>query len=357
MDKSWQDWVNENLARNCDPGEVCGILLRNKFTHPQIKKMMGDSYPSEDSVKAAAGSNGATMAEGMRDTSIGPNAGELLRKSASVLEIQRDLSRLSPKARTIERRRGVSGEEFLEKYYAANKPVVLCDLMDLWEAPHKWTPQYLKKVCGNEEVEIMAARETNPEYEIDDAPHRKKVKFSTYVDMVTSGKETNDYYMTARNNFFGREGVRPLLKDIEVFTEYLKETNGEGVFLWFGPKGTITPLHHDMMNIFMAQVQGRKHVKLVPASEIELIYNHFAVYSQVDPAKPDLSKFPKYQYANVIDLELAPGEVLFLPVGWWHWVKALDTSITVAFNNFLFPNEFKWEHPRGSSNKEASAGY
>ena len=349
MDQSWQAWVNENIARGCDPLEMGGILLKNKFNLVQIRKMMGDKYPeslgqpANDSAKPAPAQANAS------------DDGAFYRKCTSLLEIKRDLARLSPKANVIERRSGISGNEFLEKYYSANRPVILCDLMSYWQAPKKWTPEYLKATCGNEMVEIMAARESNPEYETDDGPHRKNVKFSEFVDMVASGRETNDYYLTARNNFFAREGTRAILKDIETFTEYLKETNGEGVYLWYGPKGTVTPLHHDSMNIFMAQVQGRKQVKLIPSSEIELVYNNYAVYSQVDLANPDFEKFPKFRYANIIDLELAPGEVLFLPVGWWHWVKSLDTAITVAFNNFLFPNEFKWENPQGSP--KAAAGY
>lgn len=343
-DKSWQNWVNENLSRGCDPMEIGNILLKNKFALGGIRKMMGDKFP-EGLGKQKAAPAKVEESEG---------ALPLDRKCTSLIEIQRDLARLSPKARTVERRSGVSGNEFLEKYYAANRPVILCDLMSFWQAPQKWTPEYLKATCGDEMVEIMAARETNPRYEMEDAPHRKEVKLAEYVDMVSKGGETNDYYLTARNGFFARPGVKPLLRDIEMFSEYLRETDGDGVFMWYGPKGTVTPLHHDAMNIFMAQVQGRKHIKLIPANEIELIYNNFAVYSEVDAAHPDLQKYPKFQYANVIDLELAPGEVLFLPVGWWHWVKALDTSITVSFNNFLFPNDFKWDHPQGS---QPASGY
>ena len=42
---------------------------------------------------------------------------------------------------------------------------------------------------------------------------------------------------------------------------------------------------------------------------------------------------------------LAPGEALFLPVGWWHHVRALDLSISVAFNHFTWPNDFDWYRP------------
>jgi mannose-6-phosphate isomerase-like protein (cupin superfamily) len=36
----------------------------------------------------------------------------------------------------------------------------------------------------------------------------------------------------------------------------------------------------------------------------------------------------------VIDIVLEPGECVFLPLGWWHWVKSLDVSISLSFTNF-----------------------
>ena len=32
--------------------------------------------------------------------------------------------------------------------------------------------------------------------------------------------------------------------------------------------------------------------------------------------------------------------LLFLPVGWWHYVKGLSISMTVTFTNFVFANDF-----------------
>jgi ribosomal protein L16 Arg81 hydroxylase len=42
----------------------------------------------------------------------------------------------------------------------------------------------------------------------------------------------------------------------------------------------------------------------------------------------------------VIECTLAPGELLFLPIGWWHYVEGLDPSVTMTFTNFLQRNDF-----------------
>ncbi|HEY9623728.1 MAG TPA: hypothetical protein V6C78_25445, partial [Crinalium sp.] len=68
-------------------------------------------------------------------------AAQRLRKLESVLATQRKVSELSSNFGTIERRKDVSKEEFLEQYYTTNTPVILTDMLNDWPALSLWNPE------------------------------------------------------------------------------------------------------------------------------------------------------------------------------------------------------------------------
>lgn len=53
--------------------------------------------------------------------------------------------------------------------------------------------------------------------------------------------------------------------------------------------------------------------------------------SPVDVAAPDLSKYPAFADAEYSEAVLAPGEMLFIPAKYWHFVRSLTTAISVNF--------------------------
>jgi len=253
------------------------------------------------------------------------------------------LSQLHPSASAVEHRSRLSRREFLQSYYIANRPVVIQGLLDDWPVRNLWTPCYLKHRAGDAIVEIMAGRDTDPHYELNIHRHRKLVPFSEYIELVENGGPTNNHYLVANNNFFQRPGCDVLLDDLTPFTDILDPVLKRGrTFLWHGPAGTVTPLHHDACNILMAQVRGRKHFKLIPATQWPLVYNTNSYFSEVDCESPDYGRWPLFKEATVIDLTLEAGEVLFMPVGWWHHVRTLEVSTMVSFTNFVFPNSYDW---------------
>ena len=95
----------------------------------------------------------------------------------------------------------------------------------------------------------------------------------------------------------------------------------------------------------MMQIAGRKRVKLIAPWETPKLRNHRHCFTPVDGRNIDLSRFPELQDVAILDCILEPGEILFLPVGWWHFVEALDISITIAATNFRWNNNFVDRYP------------
>lgn len=327
MSDEWRIWIAENKMLCVDNQQILDTLVHHgidaRLASEELRLVSSHPY-----VRA------------------GDRLAQRLRKLESLLNIRGVLAGLSAQSGTVKRKSNVSREDFLENHYSANRPVILLDAMSNWRALSAWTPEYLKSTCGHAVVEVMTGRNADRQYEINLQKHRETMLFAEYVDMVTNGGETNDYYLVANNHMLENEEFEPLLRDFEPFPEYLvPETWAGRTFFWYGPAGTVTPLHHDLGNIFMAQVQGRKRVSLIPPYQTHLLYNDFGVYSGVDCESPDYDKHPLFAHVNKIEVILEPGEVLFLPVGWWHHVRALDVSITVSFMNFVFSNDFQWFSP------------
>jgi ribosomal protein L16 Arg81 hydroxylase len=271
-----------------------------------------------------------------------------LRKLESLLDIQHRLSSLSPSATGVERCAVLPAHEFLERYYSTNRPVILQGVIESWPASTCWNPGYLRERCGSETVQVMQTRESDPDFELNSESHKSSIRFADYVDMVTAAGESNDFYLVANNRFMERPGVQRLLDDIGPLPDILDPRKLTArTFLWFGPGGTVTPLHHDPVNVLLVQVTGRKTVTLIAPDQTHLVYNEIGVYSRVDCGDPDLERWPLFGKVNALGVTLEPGEALFIPVGWWHHVRALDVSISLSFTNFVFPNDYEdlWHHP------------
>lgn len=276
----------------------------------------------------------------------GERIAQRLKKLESVLALQQALSELSFGSQVVERRSHVSPEEFRERYYCANRPVVLTGLFDQSPALRSWSPAYFRERCGDATVEIMAGRDGDRDYEINCESHRTTMALRDFVDLVVDGPATNDRYLVANNGFFDRPETEALRRDLHPMLSVLDPDDVAGkVFLWFGPGGTITPLHHDVMNVLFAQVRGHKTFSLIPPTQIPDLYNHVGVYSAVDFDAPDLDRFPRFRRVKPLTVSLSPGELLFIPVGWFHHVRAEDVSIGISFTNFIYPNAYEWSHP------------
>lgn len=384
IDDSWRQWVAFNLQNGLPPETVLNTVIKSGYSLYSAKEVMGDAFPHKAPViqeyyrVLEAGT--MPIPDGLKHIILEKYfAGEtyhalhtmLLDRGYSPKVIQRELATLfvnphSQQARAdtmkLQRREGLMKTldrymrkdlryldaskkplppfaDFLRDHYYANRMGVFTGAVGHWPAS-QWTPRaLLDKVGADTMVEIQFNRETDAEYEIKKHEFRKQVRFADFIEMLERG-DSNNFYLTAYNTAFALPGLNNLLADISNIGDgYLDTSRTQSQsFLWVGPKGTVTPLHHDLTNNFFVQLYGKKTFVLIPSMQAPYVANERFVFCKVDPLNPDYDQYPEYRDATPITVEVNAGECLFIPIGWLHYVAGDSTSISVSFTNFATDN-------------------
>ncbi len=320
VDDEWRRWIAENLLIGQPRDSILQIMIASGF----------DPQDSAREIAAAVESPYLKGAELLQNR---------LKKRDWLLTVYRKGNRLHPSSAEVERRHRLSRDEFLREYYSTNRPVIITGMMDDWPAIEKWNLDYFAREFGDRDVEVQMGRTAGANYETEREKFARKIKFGDFVEQVRTAGRTNDFYLTANNNSANRQALAGLWNDIIQIPEYLSSDNPGG-FFWMGPAGTITPFHHDLTNNFMAQVIGRKRLKIAPSWDIPLMRNHLHCFSRVDGGVTPAAPRPPLQEPQILEFILDPGEILFLPIGCLHYVEGVDISVTVSFTNFIFDNDF-----------------
>jgi hypothetical protein len=120
--------------------------------------------------------------------------------------------------------------------------------------------------------------------------------------------------------------------------------------VWLGPKGTRTPLHTDPYHNIFCQVVGYKFVRLYPPEATESVYPRGVDENGINESNTseveirlgheraenvtveEEERFPLFLaqegYREAI---VGPGECLYIPAGWWHYIESLTASYSVSF--------------------------
>ncbi|RKH50706.1 cupin-like domain-containing protein [Corallococcus sp. AB049A] len=317
LSPSWDAWLSENLLRGVPEEALVRALVAGGVAAEEARAEV-----------SLARRHPAVVAGGSR-TTLGPEV-------VSLLDVRSALHAQS--RRTVERRRGVSAEEFQARYYRAHRPVVLEDFLEGWPLLERWRPAALARDYGDVEVEVMAGREARADHDVSPDACRTVMRLGDFLHRLEHGGPSNDLYLTARNFALERPELQGLWEDLRPAPGFVYPTRQPGSLkLWVGPEGTRTALHHDVDSVLFCQVHGRKRFWLVPSHETPRLYNREHVWSPVDAAAPDLERFPDFARAHVHEVVVGPGEMLFIPVGWWHQVLALDVSVSLTFQSLDVP--------------------
>ncbi|KAE9363624.1 Clavaminate synthase-like protein [Stipitochalara longipes BDJ] len=250
------------------------------------------------------------------------------------------------------------------------EPVIIRGALNCWPArnDHPWnSPSYLlsKTIGGRRLVPIELGRSY-----VDEGWGQKIITFKEFMEQYILDPESSALatgYL-AQHDLFAQ--IPSLREDIAIpdycFTSPppphdsspLAEKHSKLPPLaepvlnaWFGPAGTISPLHADPYHNILSQVVGRKYVRLYAPKESEKLYARGVEDGGVDMGNTSSldigvlggwdgsdeetreanETFPLFREAEFVDCILEEGECLYIPVGWWHYVRSLTISFSVSF--------------------------
>ena len=222
----------------------------------------------------------------------------------------------------------ISKEDFTEKYLKPGKPLIIKNLIKEWPAHEKWNPEYLKKVVGNPIVPLYDNSKADPSKPINSAA--ANMPFCDYMDLIQSQPtELRIFFF----NIF--KHAPELLNDVIVPKDLMGGFIENMPAMFFGGSNSVTFLHYDidLPHIFHTHFCGKKHVILFENKWKERLYcipNATYALEDYDVSNPDFEKFPALNGVEGQEVFLEHGDTLFMPSGYWHWMKYLSGSFSLS---------------------------
>ncbi len=106
--------------------------------------------------------------------------------------------------------------------------------------------------------------------------------------------------------------------------------------LWLSPKATVTMMHRDAADNVHVQLVGRKRFTLVDSRQSARLYPNSLFSSmpngcRVDVEAPDFERYPLCRELQSMQVDLVPGDGLYIPRWTWHHVRTVADSLSANF--------------------------
>jgi len=230
----------------------------------------------------------------------------------------------------IERVKKLTKEEFINNYYKPQKPVVITNQIEDWPAFSKWNFDYLREVAADKEVPLYDSRKTDYTKKVNEPDF--VMKMGEYIDILEKGPTDLRIFLYH------------LMKDVPSMKSDMKWPD-LGIrlikslpLLFFGGENAKVFMHYDIdfPNIFHIHFQGRKQCVLVDPKETKYMYRlpySWICNEDIDFDQPDFEKFPALKKINPYITHLEHGEMLYMPEGWWHYMKYETAGFSLSLRS------------------------
>ncbi|CAG9859596.1 unnamed protein product [Phyllotreta striolata] len=212
-----------------------------------------------------------------------------------------------------------------------NEPIIIKSVLK-WDMLN-WTLNDWKTALNNEEMEFRCGinEKTNqPQWERNTPT--LKGDFEYFLDFTEKNEKKWLYFDYKQLNawFSNNEKLR---QEIDWSSLGFPDIKPDDSTIWIGSKGAHTSCHMDCYGFNLVhQIYGSKLWLLFPPEEnlkpTRVPYEESSIYSKFNFFSPQTDDF-QGNTNKCRKCILNPGDVLFVPHKWWHYVENLETSITI----------------------------
>ncbi|WP_299777525.1 cupin-like domain-containing protein [uncultured Formosa sp.] len=227
----------------------------------------------------------------------------------------------------IPRVKTITKEDFIATYFKQQKPVVIEHFIDDWPAYSKWNLEYIKNIAGDKTVPLYDDRPVNYKDGFNE-PH-SKMKMANYIDLLK--REPTKFRIFLWNIL----KEVPQLQNDFTFPDFGIRLMQKLPMLFFGGTDSYTFMHYDidLANIFHFHFEGQKEIILFDQKQSKYLYKvPYALITRedIDFHNPDLKKWPALKHAQGYKTELNHGEVLYMPEGYWHYMRYITPGFSMS---------------------------
>src|SRR5690606_6290221 len=227
----------------------------------------------------------------------------------------------------IERVKTISTKDFYNKYYKKQIPVVIEELTHDWPAYEKWKLSYIKEIAGDKIVPLYDDRPVSEKDKFNQA--HAEMKMSEYIDLLES--EPTPYRIFLYNLM---KEVPSLQNDFK-WPDFGMRLIKQMPMLFFGGENSKVFMHFDIdySNIFHFHFHGKKQCIIFAPDQTKYMYKvpHSLISREdIDFDNPDYEKFPALKHAKGYITNLEHGEMLYMPEGYWHYMKYVTPGFSMS---------------------------
>lgn len=206
-------------------------------------------------------------------------------------------------------------------------------LVSGWPAMTRWTPAQLAARHGDTVVRaLLGLPATGVLFAENQQRYERALTLAAFLEVMLSTPPEQPCYLA-----YQRVAELFPAADYDLAGLLGDRNTDPDTRAWIGSAGTRSMLHSDLKDNLFCQLWGEKHIVLVPWAHSRAVYPFpdNVVNSQLDLADLDLERHPRLRQAVLYTGTMTPGDLLYIPRGWWHDIRSRTPS--VSLNHWFGP--------------------